>query len=135
MRGLVAELQGAQAPPEVTLDRTLERELGIGSLERVELSLRLVQLTRIMFPFLTLVALAAALMGMLNSLGHFFVPALSPDSSPRSSSGPPSRPRPSAPAWPRPPPRPRSSTCCAGTPSAPPTGPRSFCAPRTRASA
>ncbi|OFW36794.1 MAG: murein biosynthesis integral membrane protein MurJ [Acidobacteria bacterium RIFCSPLOWO2_12_FULL_67_14b] len=37
-----------------------------------------VQLTRIMFPFLTMVALAAALMGMLNSLGHFFVPALSP---------------------------------------------------------
>ncbi len=37
-----------------------------------------VHLTRILFPFLTLVALAAALMGMLNSLGHFFVPALSP---------------------------------------------------------
>ena len=29
-------------------------------------------------PFLTLVAVAAVLMGMLNSLGHFFVPALSP---------------------------------------------------------
>lgn len=37
-----------------------------------------VQLTRVMVPFLTLVAVAAALMGMLNSLGHFFVPALSP---------------------------------------------------------
>ena len=37
-----------------------------------------IYLTRIVFPFLTLVALAAALMGMLNSLGHFFVPALSP---------------------------------------------------------
>ena len=35
-------------------------------------------LTRIVFPFLTLVAVAAVLMGMLNSLGHFFVPALSP---------------------------------------------------------
>lgn len=35
-------------------------------------------LTRIMFPFLTLVALAAALMGMLNSLQRFFVPAFSP---------------------------------------------------------
>jgi putative peptidoglycan lipid II flippase len=35
-------------------------------------------LTRISFPFLTLVAIAAVLMGMLNSLGHFFVPALSP---------------------------------------------------------
>lgn len=37
-----------------------------------------VHLTRIMMPFLILVALAAVLMGMLNSLGHFFVPALSP---------------------------------------------------------
>ncbi len=37
-----------------------------------------VHLTRIMLPLLTLVAVAAALMGMLNSLGHFFVPALSP---------------------------------------------------------
>lgn len=37
-----------------------------------------VQLTRMMLPFLTLVAIAAAAMGMLNSLGHFFVPALSP---------------------------------------------------------
>ena len=37
-----------------------------------------VELTRIMLPFLTMVAVAAALMGMLNSLGHFFIPALSP---------------------------------------------------------
>ena len=35
-------------------------------------------LTRIMWPFVTLVAVAAVLMGMLNSLGHFFIPALSP---------------------------------------------------------
>ena len=35
-------------------------------------------LTRIMLPFLTLVAIAAALMGMLNSLNHYFVPALAP---------------------------------------------------------
>jgi putative peptidoglycan lipid II flippase len=35
-------------------------------------------LTRIMLPFLVLVALAAACMGMLNSLHHFFIPALSP---------------------------------------------------------
>ena len=35
-------------------------------------------LTRMVFPFLSLVAIAAVLMGMLNSLGHFFVPALSP---------------------------------------------------------
>ena len=37
-----------------------------------------VKLTRIMLPFLTLVAVAAALMGMLNSLNRFFTPALSP---------------------------------------------------------
>lgn len=37
-----------------------------------------IDLTRIVFPFLMLVAVAAVLMGMLNSLGHFFVPALSP---------------------------------------------------------
>lgn len=37
-----------------------------------------VTLTRIMTPFLVLVAVAAACMGMLNSLDVFFVPALSP---------------------------------------------------------
>jgi putative peptidoglycan lipid II flippase len=37
-----------------------------------------VTLARIMWPVLTLVALAAAMMGMLNSLHHFFIPALSP---------------------------------------------------------
>jgi putative peptidoglycan lipid II flippase len=37
-----------------------------------------VLLTRIMLPFLTFVALAAAAMGMLNALHRFFIPALSP---------------------------------------------------------
>jgi putative peptidoglycan lipid II flippase len=37
-----------------------------------------VLLTRVMLPFLTLVAVAAAVMGMLNTLGKFFIPALSP---------------------------------------------------------
>ncbi len=37
-----------------------------------------VQLTRIMLPFLLMVAVAAVLMGMLNSLHHYFVPALAP---------------------------------------------------------
>ena len=36
------------------------------------------QLTRIMLPFLATLALAAAMMGMLNSLRRFFIPALSP---------------------------------------------------------
>jgi len=37
-----------------------------------------VMLTRIMLPFLTLVAIAAAMMGMLNALHLFFIPALAP---------------------------------------------------------
>jgi putative peptidoglycan lipid II flippase len=36
------------------------------------------QLTRFMLPFLTTVAVAVAMMGMLNSLHRFFIPALSP---------------------------------------------------------
>lgn len=42
---------------------------------KLELTIRL---ARIMFPFLTLVTLAAALMGMLNALRRFFIPALAP---------------------------------------------------------
>ena len=37
-----------------------------------------VRLTRVMLPFLVTVAVAAALMGMLNSLHHYFVPAIAP---------------------------------------------------------
>ena len=37
-----------------------------------------VLLTQIMFPFLPMVALAAVLMGILNSHGTFFLPALAP---------------------------------------------------------
>ena len=37
-----------------------------------------VELTRIMLPFLTTVAVAVAMMGMLNSLHRFFIPSLSP---------------------------------------------------------
>ena len=36
------------------------------------------ELTRIMLPFLATVAIAVAMMGMLNSLRRFFIPALSP---------------------------------------------------------
>ena len=42
---------------------------------KIELTIRL---ARIVFPFLTLVTLAAAFMGMLNALHRFFVPALAP---------------------------------------------------------
>ena len=42
---------------------------------KVELT---VLLTRVMMPILTLVALAAAAMGMLNSMDRYFIPALAP---------------------------------------------------------
>jgi putative peptidoglycan lipid II flippase len=42
---------------------------------KLELTIRL---ARIMFPFLTLVTIAAAIMGMLNSTRRYFVPALAP---------------------------------------------------------
>ncbi len=42
---------------------------------KIELTIRL---TRIMFPFLVLVATAAVMMAMLNALHRFFIPALSP---------------------------------------------------------
>jgi putative peptidoglycan lipid II flippase len=37
-----------------------------------------VRLGRLMVPFLTMVAIAAVMMGMLNALHHYFVPALAP---------------------------------------------------------
>src|SRR5262249_32222319 len=37
-----------------------------------------ITLARLMLPFLILAAIAAAVMGMLNSLRHYFVPALAP---------------------------------------------------------
>ena len=37
-----------------------------------------IELTRVMLPFLTTVAAASVAMGMLNSLHHYFVPAVSP---------------------------------------------------------
>jgi putative peptidoglycan lipid II flippase len=50
-----------------------------GDFSRVPGKLELtISLTRIMLPFLTMVSLAAASMGMLNSLHHYFMPALSP---------------------------------------------------------
>ena len=36
----------------------------------------MLQLLRVMFPYMLLVCLAAAFMGMLNARGHFFIPAL-----------------------------------------------------------
>ena len=54
-------------------------ELFAGAFSNVPGKIELtVFLTRIMLPFLTFVAVAAACMGMLNSLHRFFIPALSP---------------------------------------------------------
>ena len=54
-------------------------DLYAGDFARVPGKLDLtVQLARIVLPFLTMVAIAAAAMGMLNSLHHYFVPALAP---------------------------------------------------------
>ena len=36
----------------------------------------MLQLLRVMFPYMLLVCLAAVLMGMLNARGHFFIPAM-----------------------------------------------------------
>lgn len=47
----------------------------VGDPEKFELTVRL---TRILFPFITLVGLWAYFMGLLNSLRHFAVPALGP---------------------------------------------------------
>src|SRR5687767_11907408 len=69
--GTIAVLGMVFAEPIVTL---LAGEYGAvpGKLELT------ITLTRIMFPVLTLIAVAAAAMGMLNALRHFFIPALSP---------------------------------------------------------
>src|SRR5271170_7623767 len=36
----------------------------------------MLQLLRVMFPYMLLVCIAAAMMGMLNARGHFFIPAM-----------------------------------------------------------
>jgi putative peptidoglycan lipid II flippase len=59
--------------PELTLALTAE-----GFADRPGALDLTIQLTRIMLPFLTALAVAAAMMGMLNSLRRFFVPSLSP---------------------------------------------------------
>jgi putative peptidoglycan lipid II flippase len=41
-----------------------------------EKTVLMLQLLRVMFPYMLLVCLAAAMMGMLNARGHFFIPAM-----------------------------------------------------------
>ena len=69
--GLIALLGIVFAEPLVSVFASAYRDVP----GKFELT---VALARIMLPVLTLVALAAAAMGMLNSLHHFFIPSLSP---------------------------------------------------------
>src|ERR1051325_11196539 len=57
----------------VMLGVTLALALGHGSAN----TRLMLQLLRVMFPYMLLVCVAAAGMGMLNARGHFFIPALS----------------------------------------------------------
>jgi acyl carrier protein len=50
VEGLVAELRGTPARSTVSLDASLDRDLGLGSLERVELLLRLQQAFGVLLP-------------------------------------------------------------------------------------
>ncbi len=70
--GVLVALGIAFAEP---LIRLMADDAFTGDADRLELT---VLLTRIMLPTLSLIAVAAAAMGMLNALRHFFVPALSP---------------------------------------------------------
>jgi putative peptidoglycan lipid II flippase len=69
--GVLAVLGMLFATP---ITRTIAPEFGLvpGKLELTT------DLTRVMLPFLPLLAIAAAAMGMLNALNRFFVPSLSP---------------------------------------------------------
>jgi putative peptidoglycan lipid II flippase len=69
--GVVVLIAGVAARPLV---QSLAHDFGSVP-GKIELTVRL---TRVLLPFLTLVAIAAAAMGMLNSLHHYFLPALSP---------------------------------------------------------
>lgn len=50
--------------------------IALAALEFSEKTALMLQLLRVMFPYMLLVCLAAAMMGMLNARGHFFIPAL-----------------------------------------------------------
>jgi putative peptidoglycan lipid II flippase len=60
----------------VYLWRTAPTITGQGITASMEATRLMLELTRIMFPYMLLACLAAVLMGMLNARGHFFVPAL-----------------------------------------------------------
>jgi putative peptidoglycan lipid II flippase len=71
-------ISGAAAALGIVFSEPLVRLYATGFRDvpgKIELT---ITLTRIMFPFLALVAAAAVMMAMLNALHRFFIPALSP---------------------------------------------------------
>ena len=68
----VVGLAGVVAAPQIV---TVVAPGFLNDPEKFDLTVRL---TRVLFPFITLVGLWAYFMGLLNTLGHFAVPALGP---------------------------------------------------------
>jgi putative peptidoglycan lipid II flippase len=78
MMGVLLMMSGAIAVAGILLAAPLVNLYAAGFRVvpgKIELTIRL---TRLMFPFLTMIAVAAVLMAMLNALHRFFMPALSP---------------------------------------------------------
>ena len=80
--------RAALAPPDSGLGQTflpVQANAMIPAAEKNEFrtpghfsrkSILMLQLLRVMFPYMLLVCLAAVFMGMLNARGHFFIPAM-----------------------------------------------------------
>jgi putative peptidoglycan lipid II flippase len=78
MAGITIALFLTEPPSAVTSEMLkVNPELRVDQAGALAASTRLMlELARIMFPYMLLACLAAILMGMLNARGHFFVPAL-----------------------------------------------------------
>lgn len=78
MLGITVALYASATPPE-GLSTGLVENISPGTAEagqRATSTRLMLELARVMFPYMLLACLAAILMGMLNARGHFFVPAL-----------------------------------------------------------
>jgi putative peptidoglycan lipid II flippase len=75
--GTAHEITGLHDPAGLSHYLTLDGKLHYGSAAYFsENTVLMLQLLRVMFPYMLLVCIAAALMGMLNARGHFFIPAM-----------------------------------------------------------
>ncbi|HEV8543033.1 MAG TPA: murein biosynthesis integral membrane protein MurJ [Verrucomicrobiae bacterium] len=73
----VALIATAPSGAGVTSAAGFQPEVYLPGIGKISASSRLMlELARVMFPYMLLACLAAILMGMLNARGHFFVPAL-----------------------------------------------------------